>query len=146
MASRESIMVALLAKLAAAYPFHVAGRRNVQPDTIAGPGQPALMLLKQHEMIENKGAGPQTRKRTMHVMAICYFDASADPNAVPDSIINDMTDAIDAALAHPDNPMVGKVTLGGLCESVRISGQITNAPGDQTGKGVAIIPIEIIIP
>lgn len=139
-------MGAVVARLTAAYPFAVVGRRNVQPDTVAKPGQPALFLLKQHDFTENKGEGPRTAKRTMHIMAICYFDASHDVNAVPDAIINDMTDAIEAALAKPDNIMGDRVTLGGLCHSVRIVGQSTNAPGDQTGKGLAIIPIEIVIP
>ncbi len=143
-ATREQIMTALLALLQAAYPFAVVGRRNVTPDTIAKPGQPALILLKQHEFIKNGGLSPQTAVRTMHVLACCYFDASDNENAVPDAKINEMTEAIDVALRKPDNFMTGCVTLGGKCQSVKISGQIDNAPGDQTGKGLAIIPIEIV--
>jgi len=146
MATREQIMLALLARLKAAYAFTLVGRRNVQPDTIAKPGQPALFLLKQHEFIENKTDVGGMLKQTLHVVAICYFDASADVNLVPDSIINDMTDAVVMSLRAVDDPMTGRLTLGGLCHSVKISGQITNAPGDQTGKGIAIIPIEIVMP
>lgn len=143
-ATREQIMAALLALLQSAYPFAVVGRRNVSPDTIAKPGQPALILLKQHEFIKNSGLSPLTAVRTMNVLACCYFDASSDDNAVPDAIINDMTEAVDRALRAVDNHMTGCVTLGGKCQSVKIAGQIDNAPGDQTGKGLAIIPIEIV--
>ncbi|MFT4098625.1 MAG: hypothetical protein QM651_16020 [Rhodoblastus sp.] len=145
-ATREQIMQALLALLATAYPFAVTGRRNVAPDRIAQPGQPALILLKSHEFIKNDAMQPALRARKMNVLACCYFDASNDPNAVPDAIINDMTDAIEAKLARPDNALTQTLTLGGLCHAVRIAGQIDNAPGDQTGKGLAIIPIEIVMP
>jgi len=144
--TREQIMAALLARLQAAYPFTVVGRRNVSPDTIAKPGQPALILLKQHEFIKNASDMPDMAIRTMTVLACCYFDASGDENAVPDTIINAMTQAIDDNLRKPDNMLTRRVTLGGLCQSVKIAGQIDNAPGDQTGKGLAIIPIEIVIP
>jgi hypothetical protein len=145
-ATREEIMVALLARLAAAYPFTIVGRRNIAPDKIAKPGQPALILLKQHEFIKNAGDAPRTAIRAMTVLACCYFDASADENAVPDTIINAMTQAIDDDLRKPDDIISGRLTLGGRCYSVKISGQIDNAPGDQTGKGLAIIPIEIVLP
>lgn len=144
--TREQIMAALLAKLQAAYPFDVVGRRNVAPESIIKPGETALFLLKQHETAANPGNQPSIRKRTMNVLALCYFDASHDVNVVPDSIINAMTDAVDAALAKPDNMIMQTLTLGGLCHSVAIVGQIDNAPGDQTGKGLAIIPIEIVMP
>ncbi len=145
-ATREEIMVALLARLAAAYPFAVVGRRNIAPDKIAKPGQPALILLKQHEFARSTGETPFMSIRTMTVLACCYFDASADVNAVPDTIINAMTQAIDDDLRKVDNALINRVTLGGRCYSVKISGQIDNAPGDQTGKGLAIIPIEIVLP
>lgn len=143
-ASREQIMQALLLRLQQAYPFAVVGRRNPRPDNIAEPNEPALFLLKHHEF--HKIVSPNMPpKRSMTVMAMVYFDASNDPNAVPDALINDMTDAIDQAL-RPDNVIHGRCTLGGLCESVQISGQTTNAPGDKTGKALAIIPIEITLP
>lgn len=141
---REQIMQALLARLAAAYPFAVVGRRNPKPDSIARPGEPALFLLKHHEF--HKTSSPSVPpKRSMTVMAMVYFDAGDDPNVIPDALINAMTDSLDAAL-RPDDPLSGRCTLGGLCESAQISGQTTNAPGDQTGKALAIIPIEIVLP
>ena len=127
-ASREEIMVALLERLQDAYAFAVVGRRNVSPDTIAKPGQPALLLLKDHENFANDGNQPSIAKRTMNVLALCYFDASHDENLVPDSIINEMTDAIEAKIRQVDNVIVGRNTLGGKCHSVQIVGQIDNAP------------------
>ena len=136
-------MEALFAKLSGAYAFGVATRRLVSPETIATPGAPALVLIVHHEEYEQRPAQPP--KRTMTVLAVLYIDTGSDPNAIPDAVLNPIQDAIDAALA-PDTPGQGRCTLGGLVSSVVIKGQVVKAPGDKTGKGLAIIPIEITIP
>ncbi len=142
-ATRESVMAALLAKLTGAFAFGAVTRRLVSPETIATPGKPALVLIEHHEEYEQRPAQPPRRK--MSVMAILYIDTGSDPNAIPDAVLNPIQDAIDAALA-PDAPHLGRCTLGGLVDSVVISGSVIKAPGDKTGKGLAIIPIEITIP
>ena len=143
-ATREQIMAALLTRLQGTGQFTVVTRRNAAPETIATPGQPALVLVKHHERYEKKTT---TLKpvRVMIVLAIIYIDVGAVANAIPDSILNPIQDAIDTALA-PDNPQYNTCTLGGLAQSCLINGEVISAPGDKTGKGTVIIPIEITLP
>jgi hypothetical protein len=141
--TREQITQALLARLTAAAAWGASGRRNRDPNNIASPNEPALLLIKHHEHYERVGHNMPPR-RTMNMMAIVYIDAGSDENGIPDAILNPIQDAIDAALA-PDTPQ-GFCTLGGLVASCIIAGEVTNAPGDMTGKGLAIIPIDILIP
>lgn len=142
-ATRETIIAALLAKLTAAATWGEVGRRNRDPNNIATPGAPALLLLKHHEHYDAPSLNIPA-KRTMNMLAVIYIDVGVDENGIPDAILNPLQDAIDAALAA-DTPQ-GFCTLGGLVASCRISGEVTNAPGDITGKGLAILPIDILIP
>lgn len=142
-ATREAIVAALLAKLTAAATWGEIGRRNRDPNNIASPGAPALLLIKHHEHYEAPSLNLPAR-RTMNMLAVVYIDVGSDENGIPDAVLNPLQDAIDGALA-PDDPQ-GRCTLGGLVASCRISGEVTNAPGDVTGKGLAIIPIDILLP
>lgn len=145
MATREQVMAALQTLLTGAYSFSGGvTRRNQSPETIATPGNPALVLLTHHESYERQSPSLPYR-RVMTVLAIVYIDVGTDPNAIPDTYLNNAQDAIDAVM-KPDNPVVGRNTLGGLVYSAMIKDQVTRAPGDRTGKGLAIIPIEIILP
>lgn len=147
-ATREAIAVALESKLAATQGVATITRRNTDPEKIAQPGAPALVLVSDGEDYTVPAPG-QPPKRTMHFLAIIYTDAGSGPqaqNTIPDSILNPILDGVDAALAA-DNPIApGRCTLGGLVYSCRINGKVTKAPGDKTGKGLAIVPIEIVIP
>lgn len=140
-ATRNQIMEALLALLSPG--FTTASRRNRAPDTIAIEDTPALMLVEHSE--NHVRAAPQApAKRTLEVRAIVYNDVGDDADAIPSADINDRLDAIEAALVA--SPATGKCTLGGLVESVVIEGEIVKAPGDISGKGLAVVPILIVIP
>ena len=143
-ATREQVMAALLTRLQGTGQFTVVTRRNAAPETIATPGQPALVLVKHHERYEKKST---TLKpvRVMIVLAIIYIDVGAVANAIPDAILNPIQDAIDTAL-NPDSAQYNTCTLGGLVQSTVIVGEVISAPGDKTGKGTVIIPIEITLP
>lgn len=142
-ATRNQIMNALVAKLQAAASWTVAGRRNRAPSSVAALGKPALMVLRHNEHYAARGANMPS-VRTINAYAAAYIDVGTDETAVPDAVICDLQDAVDAALA-PDSAQ-GFCTLGGLVESAKIAGSVTLAPGDVTGKGIALIPIAIIIP
>ncbi len=143
-ATREEIMVALQTRLTTAYAFGAVTRRNASPETIAIPGSPALVLIKHHETYHRQ-ANNQPPRRTMVVLAIVYIDTGANVNLIPDAIINPIQDAIDIALL-PDDVSTNRCTLGGLAFSCMISGELIAAPGDKLGKGLIVIPIEIIMP
>ena len=142
--TREQAMEALQTRLTSAYSFGAVGRRNVSPETIASPGSPALMLIKHHETYERQSPSLPPR-RTLTVLACVYIDTGTDPNAIPDAVLNPIQDAIDTALL-PDDFTTGRCTLGGLVFSAYIKGEVIAAPGDKTGKGLAVIPIDIVFP
>jgi hypothetical protein len=142
--TREQIMTALLTTLTASGNFPTYGRRNRHPETIAATNTPALILVGHGETYERQSPSLPAR-RTLDVDAIIYTDVGQNENAIPDSILNPLLDGLDASLM-PDSPGTGRCTLGGLVYSAMIDGEIVKAPGDVTGKGLAIVPIRVIIP
>ena len=143
-ATREQVMRALFELLSRAGPFKSAGRRNRKPETIPAHDTPALMLVEHSDHYANASTS-QPSVRRMMVRAIVYSDVGTNENAIPAAIVNPILDAIDAAL-RPAVPGAGACTLGGLVASVVIDGTIIKAPGDVTGKSVAIVPLNILLP
>ncbi|MGH6836543.1 MAG: hypothetical protein ACREC9_13605 [Methylocella sp.] len=141
-ATREQVMTALLAALGGQ--FTTVGRRNRNPETVASPGKPALILDDHRDLYERQAPSLPPR-RIMDVMAIVYFDIGQDETAVPSTVLNNLLDGIDTAMA-PDSLVTGRFTLGGLVYSCLIDGEIIKAPGDVTGKGLATVSIKIILP
>lgn len=149
--TREQAIEALFARISVATwgspasGFGLTTRRPIALDQMASPGgRPGLVLIVHHERVVRKS--PTTPPiRTMTALAAVYIDATNNLNAIPDSILNPIEDAIEAALA-PDDFSTGRCTLGGLVYAAYVSGEIDRAPGDRTGKGVAIVPIDIILP
>jgi hypothetical protein len=142
--ARETVMAALLQKLAASGTYALIGRRARDPETVAVAGSPALMLIG-HTETYTRTHQNLPPVRTLGCKAIIYIDVGNDETLVPDAIINPLLDGIDQALI-PDDPGSGFCTLGGIVYSILINGEIIKAAGDISGKGLAIIPIEIVLP
>ncbi len=142
--TREQAVEALLAKLAALAPFKTVTRRNRRPDTILPAATPALMLLEHSDAYTPRPSNSPPVRRLM-LRAMIYVDTGNDQNAVPSAVLNPILDAIDGALT-PDDPVRGQCTLGGLVQSVVIVGTVIRAPGDVTGKSLAAVPLEILLP
>lgn len=121
-----------------------ATRRLYSPETFAKPGVPALFLITHHETYKRPNPS-SPRNLVLDVSAIVYIDVSNDLNAIPDAILNPIEDQIDQALA-PDSTPTGLCTLGGAVYSCIINGEVIRAPGDKTGKGLAVIPIQLVLP
>jgi uncharacterized phage protein gp47/JayE len=83
-------------------------------------------------------------KRTITAELWVYTDVGKDPNANPEQALNDIIDAIEAALAP--NVVSNVQTLGGLVSHAWIEGQIEQFPGVLDGIAKAIIPVKILIP
>jgi hypothetical protein len=144
MATREQVMEALLKLLSGSGSFKTTGRRLRNPETIPTEQTPALILIKEKELYVRASASLPP-KRILHVSAVVYFDVGNDQTAIPDSVINPLLDGFDTSMV-PDNWGKGTCTLGGLVESARIDGEVELAPGDKTGKGLAFVPIMIVMP
>jgi hypothetical protein len=145
--TREQIMAALLAQLstiqANSVPLKAFGRRLRDPENVPGTDRPALYLVEHLDQWERPSPrAPAVRKLT--VWAVLYTDAPSE-NTIPSTQVNQFIEAIEAAL-KPDNAMLGTFTLGGLVYSCMIKGEGLRSSGDTTGKSVAGLPIEIILP
>ncbi len=144
-ATREKAMAALFDLLRSAYPFRRASRRIELIDQVQREHRPALFLAKHAETYE-KPSPNVPRKLTLHCFGYVYIDAK-DETAVGDSLINEIMDAIDAAMT-PDFAAgsEGRQTLGGLVHSVRIAGTAQEVPGDIDGEGLYAFPIDVLMP
>lgn len=143
-ATREQIMTALLAVLSSTGDFVTISRRNRSPDSIGPAQSPALFLLDSSEEYERKSPSVWPIRR-MKVKAIFYNDVGNDQNVIPSTAINNILDALDLAF-QSDSASTGRFTLGKLVQSCMIDGEVEKAPGEITGKSIAVVPIEIVIP
>ena len=141
MPTREQVMSALVTRLSSSS-FVTVSRRNRGVESLPQSATPALMVVGHKEAFD-RAAVSLPAKIILHVLAIIYVDVGTDENAVPDSVLNPLLDTLSASLV-PDSPQTGRCTLNGLVQSVMIDGEIEKAPGDITGKGLAVVPIQII--
>jgi hypothetical protein len=139
---RESISAALFKLLQAIQTTPAVttfSRRYVDSTSLGGANLPAVVLLVKSEDAIRKGMGiPIEWKVTAGVFV---FVSTTDTDTEPDMVMNNILDAIEAAVA-PDKGS-GYQTLGGLVVNCRINGTIERDPGFMSGVGAAAIPIEI---
>jgi hypothetical protein len=147
MASREQVITALFNILSASSEFKTSGRRNTNPEGLNPAQTPAFFLVEDTDKWDRNQAGYNNfAKREMKLYAILYNDVgSANPSLVPNSLINDALDAIEAAMA-PDDVVNGVFTIGGRVQSCTIDGESQRSSGDTTGKALAVVPIRILFP
>lgn len=148
MAAREAIMTALLARLSVIQAEGVSlkqyGRRLRDPEDVTGDARPALFLVEHSDEWE-RAAINLPAKRMLTAWALIYTDVGSNENAIPMTQINQFIEAVETALA-PDDVIRGTCTLGGLVLSCLLKGTGIRASGDVTGKSLAALPIEIILP
>lgn len=108
--------------------------------------QPALFTRDGDEDLNYEAIILQ--QQTILVDVWIYSNAGQDPDAVPVIALNNILDAVQAALAPDamDTPTTGRFTLGNLVHWCRISGRVMKSPGDLDGQAIAVVPIEIIVP
>jgi hypothetical protein len=121
--------------------FLTTGRRLLKWTDVSS--QPALFLRSEDEESEWPQGPLQTL--TLRAEAYIYSNAGANPDVVPETMLNNLLDAIDAAMA-PDNAQSRLFTLGGLVAWCRIVGRIEKDTGDLDGQAMARVPIEILVP
>jgi len=83
-------------------------------------------------------------KRVFTYTAFVYVDNDGDQNVVPLDNLDESLDVVEPAFA-PDNLAFGTCTLGGLVFSAMIKKAQRGWAGDVTGKGFAILTIEVIM-
>ena len=146
MPARVTIVTALFNVLSGVSQFRYAKQRFASWDELSPNALfPALMLWEDGDNYEWRR--DMLARIILRVRAIIFLSASADQNVAPVQDIDNLLDAIDAALQPSTGPdkMVGRQTLGNLVYTCRIEGEVIKASGDLDGISLLVVPIHIII-
>ena len=143
MVTREQISVAFFNLIKGATSFTASSRRFVHWDQVNETQMPFLTMLKTGEQRGRQTEGLPTLTINAHVFV--YLSAGMDPEDTPDTAMNVLLDAIDAAVAPSgaDALSGNKQTLGGLVAHCYALGPVFVDTGDIDGKAVAAIPVQI---
>lgn len=138
--NRELIFSTLFSRLQAIAGITTTSRRWKPVKDVSQADQPALFLIPIRETVD----GPIGRPRVFTIDAdVCIYAHTRGDNTIPAAtILNPLIDAVVAAFV-PDNPMSGRMTLGGLVEHCWIEGQIETDEGYFGDQGVVILPVRI---
>ena len=140
---REQISVAFFDLIAGAADFTATSRRFVHWDQVNETQMPFLTMLKTGEVWGRQNEGLPTLTINAHVFV--YMSAGMDPEDVPDTAMNALLDAVDAAVVPSGADVLSghKQTLGGLVAHCYPLGPVFIDTGDIDGKAVAAIPFQI---
>ena len=146
MPTREQISIAFFDLIKSAASFAAVSRRFVHWDQVNETQLPFLTMLKTGEQRSRQSEGLPVLAINAHVFV--YLSAGMDPEGVPDTAMNAVLDAIDAAVAPggADAFAGNKQTLGGLVAHCYPFGSVFIDTGDIDGKAVAAIPFQILVP
>jgi hypothetical protein len=144
--TREQISAAFFALVAEAADFTATSRRFVHWDQVNETQMPFLTMLKTGEVRARQSEGLPSLTINAHVFI--YMSAGMDPEDVPDTAMNSLLDALDAAVAPGGADAINgnKQTLGGLVSHCYPLGPVFVDTGDIDGKAVAAIPFQILVP
>ncbi len=144
--SREQISIAFFDLIASAANFTATSRRFVHWDQVNETQMPFLTMLKTGEARGRQAEGLPTLIINAHVFL--YLSAGMDPEDVPDTAMNTLLDAIDAAVAPSGADVLNgnRQTLGGLVSHCYPLGPVFIDTGDVDGKAVAAIAFQILVP
>lgn len=149
--SREAAMVALFSQVSSATlvdgitpAFVLSSRRIKLWGDVSATDKPCMFLIETHETRTQQPPQGLPSKLLLRAKAVIYT-VSQSPNIVPSTQMNLMLDAVERALA-PDDVTRNVFTLGGLVYRCWVEGDIVKTPGDLDGEGMAIVPINIMLP
>ena len=144
--TREQISAAFFNLIKGAAGFTATSRRFVHWDQVNETQMPFLTMLKSGEVRGRQAEGLPTLTINAHVFV--YLTAGMDPEDIPDTAMNALLDAVDAAVAPTgaDAANGNRQTLGGLVSHCYPLGPVFIDTGDIDGKAVAAIPFQILVP
>ena len=138
--TREPIMAALFAKLSSISGLALSGRVLRHYNELRPADQPALFLSPRTQTATQQRGLPT--KWVIDVSVYVYVKRAGN-DVVPDTQMNTILDAIEAALIPAGGVEVQ--TLGGLCDHCWIEGAIETDEGVLGDQAIAIVPIRILV-
>jgi hypothetical protein len=149
--ARETVLNALFTKLCTAVqlgtatPFFITASRRIKLwGDVPSNQKPALYLIETHDQRTQQPPQGLQSKLLMKASAVIYTFTGSDVD-IPSTQLNNAVDALEATLV-PDDPYRNVFTLGGLVYRCWVEGMIIKTPGDLDGEGMAIVPINILLP
>ncbi len=142
--AREQIYSALFATLQSTLgaKFATISRRWQMPEQVSPESRPALFQVQTGERAKTNANGePIIWIATVDL--VIYTQGSGDEQTVPSQELNDLLDAVEAALAPPPNSD-GKQTLGGKVSHCRLQGSARIVENVNGAAAMAVVPVEIV--
>jgi hypothetical protein len=141
---REQIYSALFATLQSALGsrFATVSRRWKASDQVAPESRPALFVVQTGERAKTNING-EPIIWIASVDLVIYTQGSGDEQTIPSQELNELLDAIEAALAPPANSE-GKQTLGGKVSHCRLQGSLSIRENVNGTSALAVLPVEIV--
>lgn len=144
--TREAAVAALQGVVAGAYPWKLGPARRLKLwSDVPAAMRPACFIFEGGQELSSwsESAAP---KRAMEAKLFVYLNAR-DPSVAGAALLNDVMDALDAALAPQGvDAALGRNTLGGSVHCCRIEGKTLKDPGDLDGDALLIVPVKLILP
>ena len=152
--NREQLFSTLFTRLALINGFSTISRIFKTWDDLEPSQQPALIMTKGSESVENMRGFPP--KWTLNGTIYIYCRNDQDPNISPSIQLNQLITLVEAAFdrtatesavanaPYMDSPSDYLTTLGGLCSHAWITGTIQTDEGVLGQQAVALIPFEIV--
>lgn len=154
--SREPIFAALFTRLQTVAGLAYSSRIFTGWDDTSAIEQPALFLLKGDERAVIQRPLPPKWELEAKVLLLART-VESDPTIAPGTVLNNLLDGVMAVLARqgneppdaspsfsPNPDMTAWTTLGGLCSSVQVRGDIVVDEGALGSQAAAVIPLVII--
>ena len=146
MSTREEAIAALLARVAAAYPWAAAPSRRLKLWSDVPPAMRPACFLFEGGVETYQNAAGSVPKRSLAVKLFVYVDAH-DPARIGAAALNAVMDALDEALAPTGVDVgLGRNTLAGTAYRCAIEGRPMKDPGDLDGDGLLVVPVTIVLP
>jgi len=141
---REQIYSALFATLQSALGsrFATISRRWPPGDRVAPESRPALFQVQTGERAKTNANGEPV-VWTVGVDLVIYTQGSGDEQTIPSQELNDLLDAVEAALAPPA-ASDGKQTLGGKVSHCRLQGNVRIIENVNGTAALAVLAVEIL--
>ena len=137
--TREPIVAALFAKLASVPGLLTTSRVFRHFAEVPAADQPALYLAPYAQFAVRTRGLPT--KWTVDFRAFIYI--SRETSTVPDTVLNQVLDAIELALAPATAAEVQ--TLGGLCDHAWIEGDIQTDIDTLGSQLLCVVPIRLLV-
>ena len=141
---RETIATTLLALLSEATGVNVATRRFTAFDEVAPGDFPYLILMQDQEQVDTniREAGATIALKKIAYKVLIYASGDGTENSIPATALNNMIDAIEAALTPVGFANLQQLGLPYVRWAL-LKGPIEYDGSAFGNVGVAVIPIEV---